>query len=70
MNEPTNPAHRGQTIRGSVNEWSQMRLDAKLSITDLAQRSGLPRSIVGLIDKGRFVPTPEQARKLMEACQS
>ena len=70
MEHMTNPAHRGQTIRGSANEWSQMRLNAGLSITDLALRAGIPRSIVGLIDKGRFVPTPDQARRLMEACQS
>ena len=38
---------------------------ANLSITELAKRAELPRSIVGLIDRGRLVPSPEEARKLM-----
>jgi len=61
--------HAGHALRGSDNEWSKMRLHAGLSITALAQRSGLPRSVVGLIDQGRLVPSPEEARALMRGIE-
>ncbi len=62
----TPDARRGQAI-GTRNEtdWSRRRLAANLSITELAQRSGVARSLVGLIDQGRLVPTPDQAAAIL-----
>lgn len=70
MTDPTpTDKYRGQTLRGSDNDWSRMRLAAGLSITELAKRSGLARSVVGLIDQGRLVPSPEEAMALARATQ-
>ena len=69
MTHETNRAHRGQTIRGSGNEWSRMRLRANLSISDLARLSGIARTVVGLIDQGRLIPSPEEARKWTAATE-
>jgi ribosome-binding protein aMBF1 (putative translation factor) len=46
-----------------------MRVNAGLSISDLAKRSGLARSIVGLIDQGRLVPSPEEARAFIRGIE-
>ncbi len=58
-------ARRGQPISGSQTEWSKRRVEANLSITELAKRSGVARSLVGLIDQGRLVPTPDQATAIL-----
>ena len=59
-------ARRGQSI-GTRNEtdWSRRRLAANLSITELAKRSNIARSLVGLIDQGRLLPTPNQASAIL-----
>ena len=56
---------------GSRNEtdWSRRRLRANLSITELSKRSGIARSLVGLIDQGRLVPTPDQAAAILRALE-
>ncbi len=56
---------RGQKLRGNPTEWSQMRIAADLSVSELAERSGVARSLVGLIDQGRLMPTASQARALL-----
>lgn len=56
---------RGQSIRGSASEWAQRRLAANLSISELAALSGVPRSVVGLIDQGRMIPQPDEAAALL-----
>lgn len=58
-------SHGGHRLRGSDSEWSRLRLAQDLSITELAHQSGIARSIVGLIDQGRVVPKPEEARALL-----
>ena len=63
---PTSDSNRrGQAIRGSGTEWSERRVLLDLSISELAKRSGVARSLVGLIDKGRMIPTPAQAAALL-----
>jgi transcriptional regulator with XRE-family HTH domain len=57
---------RGQKLRGNPTEWSQMRLAANLSVSELAERSGVARSLVGLIDQGRLMPTARQAKALLD----
>jgi len=62
-------ARRGQSISGSQTEWSRRRIAANLSITELSKRSGVARSLVGLIDQGRLVPTPDQARAILSVLE-
>ena len=58
---------RGQKLRASGTEWSQLRVARNLSITELAERAGLARSIVGLIDQGRMIPGPRESAALLRA---
>lgn len=67
--DKTPTTRRGQPIRGSDTEWSRLRIDRNLSITELAALSGVARSIVGLIDKGRVVPGPSEAAALLRVLQ-
>lgn len=56
---------RGQSLRANATEWSQLRVTRNLSITELARASGIPRSVVGLIDQGRMVPGPKESAALL-----
>jgi transcriptional regulator with XRE-family HTH domain len=56
---------RGQKLRGSGTEWSKLRVARDLSVSELAAASGVPRSIVGLIDQGRLNPSPQQAAAIL-----
>ena len=68
MNEPAK-THRGQTLRGAGTEWSRLRIARNLSITELAFRSGLARSVVGLIDQGRLSPGPRESAALLRVLE-
>ena len=63
----TNSQRRGQSLRGGATEWSRRRLAANLSITELAARAGLSRSVVGLIDQGRLMPSPSESEAILRA---
>jgi len=65
MDQTPTDSRRGQGISGSPTSWSQLRIARNLSITELAAASGVPRSVVGLIDKGRLVPTPTESAALL-----
>lgn len=57
---------RGQKLRaGAATAFAQMRLAANLSLTELAERAGLPRSTVAMICSGRLVPSPEQSGAIL-----
>lgn len=61
----TKPERRGQKLRGSGTEWSNLRLARNLSVSELAALAKVPRSIVGLIDQGRLTPSPMQAAAIL-----
>lgn len=61
----TKPERRGQKLRGSGTEWSNLRLARNLSVSELAALAKVPRSVVGLIDQGKMVPTPAQAAAIL-----
>lgn len=66
MTESTPSATRtGPAIQGSNTPWSRQRIAAGLSISELAAKSGVARSVVGLIDQGRMVPSPAEAAALL-----
>jgi predicted transcriptional regulator len=66
----TDDAQRRPTwnaLTGADTEWSRRRRTAGLTISQLAERSGLSRSIVGLIDQGRLVPKLRETEALLRA---
>ena len=66
---PTSDTRRGQALRASDTEWSRRRVAANLSLSELARQSGVPRSIVGLIDQGRLMPSPDQAAAILRVLE-
>lgn len=56
---------RGQNLRASDTEWSKLRVEQNLSISELAKLSGIARSVVGLIDQGRMIPGPRESAALL-----
>ena len=58
------PLHEGPT------EWARLRLGQNLSLGQLAERSGLPKSVVGLICQGRLMPRPDEAAALLRALKT
>lgn len=65
MNDADKTHRRGQRLRGGETEWSRLRVARNLSITELAAKTGLARSIVGLIDQGRLIPGPKESAALL-----
>lgn len=63
--EDVTSTRRGQPLRASDTEWSKLRVARNLSITELAARSGIARSVVGLIDQGRMIPGPKESAALL-----
>ncbi len=63
--ENTTDTRRGQKLRGNDTHWSKLRIARNLSVSELAERSGVARSLVGLIDQGRLMPSPEQAAAIL-----
>ena len=59
------PERRGQKLRGSGTEWSKLRIERNLSLQELHRLTGVPRSLLGLIDQGRLMPNPEQAAAIL-----
>ncbi len=66
----TTDAHRGQKLRGNATEWSRLRMARNLSISQLAEAAGIPRSLVGLIDQGRLTPTIPQSKALLAVLEA
>lgn len=60
---------RGQPLKGNDSEWSRLRLERGVSLTELAKASGVPRSVVGLICSGRMTPGPGEAAALLRVLQ-
>ena len=63
------PNRLAQRLRGNDTEWSRLRMARGLSLTELAELSGVPRSVVGLICSGRLSPGPGQAAALLRILQ-
>lgn len=60
--------HRGQRLYykpETETAWQRLRVERGLSITDLAERTGIKRPYVALILSGRMVPTTEQAGAIL-----
>ncbi len=68
-NDAITSGRRGQSLRGNDTEWSRLRLERGLSLTELAKASGVPRSLVGLICSGRLSPGPGQAAALLSVLE-
>jgi transcriptional regulator with XRE-family HTH domain len=68
MNDAPN-TRRGQSLRASDTEWSRLRVSRNLSISELADRSGIARSVVGLIDQGRMIPGPRESAALLRVLE-
>lgn len=46
--------------------WGSMRADLGLSIRELAERSGVNRGLLSLTEAGRYIPTAEEWRAVLE----
>ncbi len=44
-------------------------MSRNLSISELAARSGVARSVVGLIDQGRMIPGPKESAALLRVLE-
>lgn len=58
-----------RALTGADTEWSRRRIARGLTIKQLAALSNVPRSVVGLIDQGRMVPSPTEAAALLRVLE-
>jgi predicted transcriptional regulator len=60
-NPPGRATHAPDTV------WGRPRGAIGLSIRELAERTGINRGEISRIERGRSCPSPDQARRLLDA---
>lgn len=53
--------------QNATSEWGRRRIAADLSLRDLVELTGINIAFLSLLDHGRYVPTPEEESKLLDA---
>lgn len=56
---------KGTRLRAGSSEWGQRRLQAGLSIRDVEAVTGIHRTTLSMLERGRLVPTPEESAKIL-----
>ena len=51
------------------SEWRKMRRAAKVSLRRLERMTGINRAFLSLLDRGKYLPDPEEARVILNALQ-
>lgn len=51
-------------LRVRDSEWSRQRVAADVSIRQLEAATGIHRTTLSMLERGRYLPTPEEARKI------
>lgn len=54
-------------LRKHPYPWSEARVAAGVSLRELEVATGINRATLSLLDRGRLVPTPEEARRILVA---
>ena len=60
--------NRGKrTLRQGPSDWSRRRVEADLSLRDLAELTGINAGLLSMLEQGRWIPDPDQSAKLLDA---
>lgn len=54
-------------LRAGDSLWGRLRVNADVSIRDLEAATGVHRTTLSMLERGRLVPTPEEAEAIMSA---
>lgn len=54
-------------LRQRDTEWSRLRVSADVSIRELEAATGIHRTTLSMLERGRYLPTPDDAGKIMAA---
>lgn len=58
---------RPQIRRFGPTEWGQRRAASRLSLRDLERLTGINRGYLSMLERGRYLPTPDETRKILDA---
>lgn len=53
-----------------ASPWSLYRVAAGVSLRQVAQLSGVNRGYLSLLEQGRYVPTPAEAKAIVQAVET
>ena len=49
------------------SDWSERRVAADMSLRDLEAATGIHRTILSMLERGRYLPTPDEVERIIEA---
>lgn len=53
--------------RFGPTEWGQRRAASHLSLRDLERLTGINRGYLSMLERGRYLPTPDETRRILAA---
>lgn len=56
-------------LRPGPTEWGRLRASAGVSLRELERRTGINRGLLSMLDRGRYLPTPAETRKILAALE-
>ena len=54
-------------LKQGPSEWSRRRVNADLSLRDLAELTGINAGLLSMLEAGRWLPDPDQSARLLDA---
>lgn len=54
-------------LRPGPTDWGRRRVEAGLSLRDLEAATGINRFYLSMLEKGRWLPTPDEVERIMAA---
>lgn len=54
-------------LRPGPTEWGKRRVEADLSIRDLEELTGINSGLLSMLERGRWLPTPDEAERISKA---
>jgi predicted transcriptional regulator len=53
--------------RFGPTEWGQRRAASHLSLRDLERLTGINRGYLSMLERGRYLPSPDETRRILDA---
>ena len=54
-------------LKPGPTDWGRRRVEADLSIRDLADLTGINTGLLSMLERGRWLPTPDEAERITAA---
>lgn len=56
-------------LRPGPTDWGRLRVEADLSLRDLERLTGINRGYLSMLERGRYLPSPDETRRILNALE-